>query len=150
MIADFRKEYFFLSNFYMRPMMFEEILYPSSEHAFQAAKSFDVEVRKKIAALVKASHSKAEGRNIALRDDWEKPGITGTLPVKYDVMKDVVRAKFTQHKDLAERLLATGDQELVEGNNWNDITWGVCGGVGTNWLGKILMEIREELRAGTK
>jgi predicted NAD-dependent protein-ADP-ribosyltransferase YbiA (DUF1768 family) len=48
---------------------------------------------------------------------------------------------------LADRLLLTGDEELIEGNYWHDHIWGVCDGTGTNWLGKILMEIRDELRA---
>ena len=61
-------------------------------------------------------------------------------------MLDVVRAKFDQHPDLAQKLLATGDEELVEGNDWGDIYWGVYKGHGKNMLGKILMRVRAELR----
>ena len=61
-------------------------------------------------------------------------------------MLNVVRAKFDQHPDLAQKLLETGDEELVEGNTWGDRYWGVCGGKGKNMLGKILMRVREELR----
>ena len=61
-------------------------------------------------------------------------------------MLDVVRAKFDQHPDLAQKLLATGDEELVEGNDWGDIYWGVYKGRGNNMLGKILMRVRAELR----
>lgn len=61
-------------------------------------------------------------------------------------MYEICKAKFTQHKDLAEKLLETGDEELVEGNKWNDTYWGVCNGKGKNQLGKILMRIREELK----
>ena len=60
-------------------------------------------------------------------------------------MYDVCKAKFTQNPELAEKLLATGEQELVEGNNWNDTFWGMCRGKGKNMLGNILMKIREEL-----
>ncbi len=49
--------------------------------------------------------------------------------------------------DLAQRLLATGDAELVEGNNWGDRFWGICRGEGRNELGKILMKVRDELRS---
>uniref|UniRef100_UPI00345E83CD NADAR domain-containing protein n=1 Tax=uncultured Duncaniella sp. TaxID=2768039 RepID=UPI00345E83CD len=50
---------------------------------------------------------------------------------------------------LAEKLIATGDAELVEGNYWHDTVWGVCDGVGENHLGKILMRVREELKNST-
>jgi len=56
-----------------------------------------------------------------------------------------VREKFKQ-EDLKQMLLDTGDQELVEGNTWNDTFWGVCRGEGQNNLGKILMKVRMELR----
>jgi ribA/ribD-fused uncharacterized protein len=81
--------------------------------------------------------AKRAGRNLQLRHDWEK--------VKYDVMLDIVFAKFYQHPELAAKLLATGDAELIEGNWWNDTTWGVCNGVGSNWLGRILMMVRARL-----
>ena len=60
-------------------------------------------------------------------------------------MYDVVKAKFSI-KHLKEMLLATGNEELIEGNLWNDTYWGVCNGKGQNKLGKILMRVREELR----
>ena len=55
-------------------------------------------------------------------------------------------AKFTQNEELKEKLLATENEELVEGNTWHDTYWGVCNRRGKNKLGKILMRIREELR----
>ena len=61
-------------------------------------------------------------------------------------MLDIVMAKFRQHPDLTEALLDTGDAELIEGNTWNDTTWGVCNGKGLNWLGKILMIARAQLK----
>lgn len=61
-------------------------------------------------------------------------------------MRRLVWRKFTDDPYLAELLLATGDEELVEGNVWGDTFWGVCEGKGENWLGKILMDIRKELR----
>lgn len=60
-------------------------------------------------------------------------------------MVDIVRAKFTQNKELAKRLKATGDKTLIEGNYWHDTYWGVCEGVGENYLGKILMNLRSEI-----
>jgi len=64
-------------------------------------------------------------------------------------MEMLVRAKFSGPL-LAERLLATGTNELVEGNSWGDRTWGaVWDGYrrdGRNELGRILMQIRAALR----
>ena len=73
-----------------------------------------------------------------LRSDWEE--------IKYDIMYEVCKAKFTQHPDLAQKLLDTGDEMLVEGNTWGDKVWGQVKGEGQNMLGQILMRIRDELR----
>lgn len=78
------------------------------------------------------------GRNVVLRDDWER--------VKLNVMKEILIIKFTTNQGLAEMLLATGEEQLVEGNTWNDHYWGVCNGVGQNHLGKLLEEVRAMLR----
>jgi ribA/ribD-fused uncharacterized protein len=130
-------KYEFLSNFHMAPVLYEGILYPSSEHAYQAAKSLDPVVRNRVAKLSTAGQSKKAGRQISIRPDWEQ--------VKYDIMSEIVLLKFMQHPDLKEKLLATGDEELVEGNTWGDSYWGVCRGVGQNKLGEILMKVRKIL-----
>ena len=56
--------------------------------------------------------------------------------------------KFTRNRDLKEKLLATGDAELIEGNTWHDTYWGydITKKRGKNKLGKILMVVREDLR----
>ena len=76
------------------------------------------------------------GRSVSLRPDWED--------IKDDVMLEGLYRKFT-NDELAEWLLDTGDEELVEGNWWGDRYWGVCNGIGQNKLGKLLMKVREEL-----
>jgi ribA/ribD-fused uncharacterized protein len=78
-------------------------------------------------------------RSRPLRSDWEQ--------VKDDVMRAAVLQKFLTHQDIQQTLLGTGDEELVEATT-NDYYWG-CGtnGTGKNMLGKILMEVRAELRA---
>ena len=138
-IAQFKGEYRFLSNFYPVAVEFEGIMYPTVEHAYQSAKTLDMNERKRIAALPTPSDAKREGRKLKLREDWET--------VKSDVMERCVRYKFTHDAELRERLLATGDAILEEGNDWGDRVWGVVNGVGENRLGKILMKVREELRS---
>ena len=137
-IAEFQGEYRFLSNFWPAEVVYEGITYPTAEHAYQAAKTLDIEQRKKISALPTPAEAKTAGRALKLRDDWET--------AKFTVMEDVVRYKFTHHAELRAKLLATGDLLLEEGNTWGDRVWGVYQGQGENRLGKILMKIRQDFR----
>ena len=140
-IEQFQGPYRFLSNFYPAVVEFEGITYPSVEHAYQSAKTLDRAERQRIAAIADPAEAKRAGRALQYRADWET--------VKFDVMERCVRDKFTRHADLREKLLATGDTELEEGNTWDDRIWGVSppgSGQGENRLGKILMKVRAELR----
>lgn len=143
MIVEFENEYAFLSNFYPSPFIHDGIEYPTVEHFFQAAKTLDIQKRKAIAAAKTPGLAKRMGRSVQLRSDWEK--------VKVYYMELGLRLKFA-NKDLAEKLLATGDEELIEGNWWCDQTWGSCNcpkhirTPGRNLLGILLMELRKELQ----
>lgn len=140
MIDSFSCDYAFLSNFFPSPICIDGLVYPTVEHAFQAAKVKDREIKKQFTQIRKPAGAKSLGRKVSLRHDWEH--------VKVSIMTDLVRLKF-QDPELAQRLLDTGDQRLVEGNHWNDRFWGVCSGYGRNELGKILMKIRDELRVAS-
>ena len=140
-IGEFQGEYRFLSNFWPAEVVYEGITYPTAEHAYQASKTLDADARRRIAALPTPAEAKAEGRKLKLRDDWET--------AKFVVMEDVVRLKFTSHPQLRDKLLATGDAVLEEGNTWGDRVWGVYQGHGENRLGKILMKVRQELRSSS-
>ena len=59
-------------------------------------------------------------------------------------------AKATGRKIDLEKLLATGDEHLEEGNTWGDTTWGTVNGIGENRLGRILMKVRKELQEESK
>lgn len=142
MIDSFDGEYRFLSNFFPCWVFYEGISYPSTEHAYQAAKSLDNQVRLIISCLKTPGQSKRAGREIQIRPDWED--------VKEQIMYDLLKLKFSI-PHLKEKLLATGDLQLIEGNTWHDCVWGVCsctkcGGVGTNLLGKLLIRVRQELK----
>ena len=137
-ITSFSGDYRFLSNFFPAEITYEGIKYKTTEHAYQAAKTLVQSLRERVALLYSAAEAKKFGRGIHLREDWET--------VKFTVMLDVLRLKFSDVA-LATRLLETGDSELIEGNTWGDQIWGVCNGVGENNLGKLLMQVRGEIRA---
>ena len=99
-ISDFRGEYRWLSNFHLVEVELDGLRFPSTEHAYQAAKTLDIEERRAIQALSTCRQAKRAGQRL----------------------------------------------KLVEGNTWGDRFWGVCGGVGLNWLGRLLMQVRDEVR----
>lgn len=136
MIDSFRGQYYFLSNFYYPSrVIYEDWIYVTVEHAFQAAKTNDFYERIPIFLSLDPTKAKQLGRLVTLREDWEE--------VKDEIMYNLVTQKFTQSNYLKRKLLETHPQELIEGNWWGDTYWGVCRGVGQNKLGKILMEVRE-------
>lgn len=133
------------SNLFRRPIEFEGEVFATSEHAYQAGKARKPEVRRWLmeaptpALLAMAAHGLYY---------WDvAPGWSST---KFDRMRRVLRAKFTQHEDLRALLLSTGEARLVESatvDNEVNRLWGEVNGVGRNMLGQLLMELRTELRA---
>lgn len=114
--------------------------YNSVENYFQAMKVMPFESTMHVAiALATPSRSKQLGRQVELRPDWND--------IKYEVMKRGLLAKWSK-PEYRDVLLATGDEIIIEWNNWGDRIWGVDirDDEGLNLLGKALMEIREELR----
>lgn len=137
MIKNFRGENHFLSNFCTAPILWDGVFYMNNEAAFQSAKLLSKEERRAF-SMLDPTTAKRQGRKVQLRPDWEK--------VKYDIMYDIVKTKFEQNEALKIKLLATGDQYIHEENSWGDRVWGTVNGVGKNYLGKILMKVREESR----
>jgi ribA/ribD-fused uncharacterized protein len=146
-IDSFKKEYSFLSNFYLCDIELGGIIYPSIENAFQAGKAVDPTLFKKFAKDT-ASEAKRRGNEIKCRADWDK--------IKVSLMKDLLRIKF-EDTTLRTKLLLTGNIKLIEGNWWHDNFWGICTcGKCNNWhdknsntLGKLLMEVRKECQEKT-
>lgn len=134
MIDRFVDKYSFLSNFFEVDILFDGLVYPSVEQAFQAAKTDDRAERFEIMSTT-PSLAKKRGRKVQLRENWEE--------VKFAIMEMLVREKFSRGR-LRKRLLDTKNHELIEGNLWGDTFWGMCNGVGDNNLGKILMKIRDD------
>lgn len=129
----------FLSNFWVQTnvtITFEGMDYPSTEHAYQAAKTVLQVEREEIQRAPTPGIAKRLGRKITLRDNWDI--------IKDQVMDEINFQKFS-HPSLKEMLLKTGDLYLEETNYWGDTYWGVCNGKGRNILGLTLMKIRKKL-----
>lgn len=143
MITKFEGRYSFLSNFYAAQTVYDGLRYPTSEHAYQAAKSLDDADKIAILQASTPDDCKKLGRQIKIRPDWEE--------IKDDVMYEIVKNKF-RNPGLATKLLRTGDEQLCEGNYWHDNYWGACECPKCrllprrNQLGKTLMRVREELK----
>lgn len=145
MIESFSGKYRFLSNFWLVPVRntFDNdgILYPSVEHAYQAAKTLDMEQRNTIARNNSAAEAKKIGRTLELRNDvsWDV--------LKFNIMYTLLDYKFQLTK-LGAKLAETGNEKLVEKNYWHDNLWGMCSCLACsakthhNTLGRMLMNIR--------
>jgi len=142
-ITRFKNEFDFLSNFHACRVVHGDLLFKSAESAYQAAKSTDFKERILISNM-EAKEAKKYGQSIALRPDWDA--------VKLGVMRDILFSKFQVNGYLWDKLAATGDAVLIEGNRWHDQFWGDCicprckDTPGENHLGRILMELRDTYR----
>lgn len=143
-INSFRDQHRFLSNFHQCPFEYDGLTYPNAEAAFQAQKCSDLAGRIRYTHIKNPVIAKRLGRHETLPADWDA--------TCFDLMNAILHQKFA-NPELAQLLLATGDAYLEEGNHWHDNRWGRCtcdkcrANDGQNWLGKILMNIRDELRA---
>ena len=142
MIQQFEKEYSWLSNFIPCPIVLNGITYPSVEHAYTSAKSDDVRWHLKCAdESITPGKIKRMSKDICLVKNWDF--------FKVEVMRECLAQKFSQ-EPFKTMLLETGDTCIQEGNYWGDTFWGVDLNtkIGENKLGKLIMEIRENLKNG--
>ncbi len=136
-----KDEYGCFSNFARAPFEVDGKVWLTSEHYFQAMKfpdapEYQEKIRTTPSPMVAARLGRS--RSVPIRKDWESS--------KDDIMREAVRMKFTHNLEMRKILLSTGDAQLVE-HTKNDRYWGDGGdGTGRNMLGKILMEVRDELR----
>lgn len=143
MIYYFKGIYDFLSNFYEVDLMINGRLYKSVEHAYQAFKTKNVDEHEWIRNAPSASKAKSFGKKIKVRDNWDN--------LKYKTMLKLIRLKFKKPQ-LREKLLNTHNETIIEYNYWHDNIWGNCTCNkckkidGKNWLGEILMLVRDEIR----
>jgi N-glycosidase YbiA len=136
MINGFIGGHRFLSNFWPVEIHLGGIIFPTLEHAYQACKTLDPAERRMIASLATPGQAKRAGKKLTMAPDFDN--------CKLIIMKKLLHVKFTEPR-LQELLLATGDQEIIEDNYWGDTFWGTCNGVGSNHLGKLLVQVRREI-----
>lgn len=137
-----------LSNLFRRAVVFEDTVFPTAEHAYQAGKARDPKVRAWLLAAPSPALVAMAAHGLYSWDvtpNWAS--------IKFARMRNVLLAKFSQHEDLRDLLLSTGNARLVEVgtvDNAVNRTWGEVNGKGQNMLGVLLMEVRDELRNKTK
>jgi len=145
MIEDFESpEHEFLSNFAIVDVEYKGIVYPSVEHAFQSAKCNGKDWKIKCQDRgIKPGKIKSLAKHVKVVENW------GNL--RLEVMRDCVKAKF-QQEPFKQKLIDTGHEHIQEGNHWYDSFWGVRTDTnkGQNHLGRIIMDVRDELLFGIK
>jgi N-glycosidase YbiA len=151
-----RASFRFLSHFYQSPIFVDGETWPTVEHYFQAQRSNDPTYREAIRRAVtpgnaeRLAASPDAPRRISKQSWFRRHGMQPRADwrdVELDIMRRGDWAKFTQNPPLAEMLLATGSAELLE-DSPVDVFWGQGpDGLGQNWAGRILMEIRDRLRS---
>ena len=142
--------YGWLSNFERTPFVVEGKMYPTNEHYYQSQKSKTPEIQEYIRGAPNATIAMGLGRMLEqqpydkyLADDWDE-GCGTDHPKKLDVMLKGLRHKFMNPR-LRQLLIETGDAVIHE-NSEDDLFWGIGDGTGESWLGKLLMQVRKEIR----
>ena len=137
------KPYGAFSNLFRREIVFEGERFVTSEHAYQAGKARKPAVRAWLMAAPSPALLAMAAHGLYY---WDvAPGWSKT---KFDRMRAVLHAKFTQHDDLRDLLLSTKTARLVESateDNAVNRLWGEVNGEGRNMLGEMLMELRAKL-----
>jgi ribA/ribD-fused uncharacterized protein len=137
-IKEFQGAYRWLSNFSPCKVILDGVEYQSVEHAYMSAKSNDLDWKSFCATTISPGEVKKASRSVQLIPDWDQ--------VKVDIMRTCIDQKYNQ-SPYKEKLIATGNEYIQEGNMWNDTFWGVSlkTNKGKNMLGVLIMEKRIKL-----
>lgn len=133
-------EFYVLSNFSAFNLSWKGLVFPTSEHAYQWSKFFDQGIKDKILAAPSAheAYRISQCHILDVRSDWSRE-------VRLKTMKYILRAKVDQHEYVRRKLLETDKRILVE-DSWRDSVWGWGPDQkGQNLLGRLWMEVREDL-----
>lgn len=136
------KEYYIFDNFSSFQVEWHDFLWPTSEHAFQAAQF--MEIAEEVVELIKNARSAHDAQKIA--HDHSNERLPSWDKIKLEVMKDILRHKIDQNPYVLKKLLQSGERLIIE-DSWRDSEWGWGENKdGENKLGGIWMELREEYR----
>ncbi|SCF72641.1 NADAR family protein [Streptomyces sp. Ncost-T10-10d] len=127
---------FGLRNDYPAPITVGEVVYPSVAHAYWALSVAQPEVRSAITAADTAAAVHKLAAGTPRHEGWEH--------IRTAVMTSLLRAKYDQHPELAEILLATDDATMIY-DDMDSAFWGDNAGRGRNWTGRLLELVRSEL-----
>lgn len=147
-INGFKNDFYFLHNFYPCPVLYEGLIYPSAEHAYQASKTDDDNTREIIRNLLDGQTAKsyaASKYRSMKRQDW--------IRIRESVMLTVIQSKFFNNINLAKMLAETGNSAIINSLSNGDALdtyWGVRGTRGENRLGVILMHVRTQIQDAVK
>lgn len=136
-VTKFRGDYGFLSMLYECKIPWLDLDFDCLETALIASMTFDRDIQELLATM-EVLQAKKLAKVLDVRDDWDD--------IKIDVARRLSEVKFTNNRNMYSRLMATGNMELIEGNDFYETFWGVCDGEGCNEYGKILMQVRRDLR----
>lgn len=142
-VGPFKDDYRWLSNFWLAPITYNGVIYPTTEHFYQSHKTIIPAEIQQVIDSPTPGVAKRAGLTITPRDDWDN--------IKFSIMRKATILKYSQHEDLMEMLLGTGNEDLVEYNHWHDNFWGFCTCAGCqdlphlNNLGQALEDVRSFL-----
>lgn len=137
------KEFYPFDNFSAFQVEWRDVLWPTVEHAYQAAKFMGVS--SDVVELIKNARSPHDAQKIA--NEYKVQRVTDWNEIKVGIMKEINRCKIDQHPYVLKKLLESGNRIIIE-DSWRDSEWGWGENRnGENLLGKLWMELREEYRA---
>ena len=137
----YEHDYYMFSNFSSFAIEWKGKLWMTSEHAYHSEKFTD--------EALKAAIRETRSAHDALKLSHEHGGAycPDWAQVKVGIMKEILHAKVAQHPYVKKKLLETGEREIIE-DSWRDDFWGWGPNKdGQNHLGKLWMEVRDEIRA---
>ena len=135
--------YGWLSNYERTQFVVDGKTYPTNEHYYQAQKANHPAIHDYIRNAPHARIAMVLGRQLERNKYLKKFMVEDWELKKHNVMLKGLRHKF-QDPDLKKLLLSTGGSILHE-DNPDDFYWAIADGTGESWLGKLLMQVRDEL-----
>ena len=140
----YEQDFYVLSNFSAFSLTWRRSWFATAEHAYHWEKFIQWPRLQTLIRTAQSAHEAfklAEEHRDERRPDWDE--------FKVDIMRSILCAKVAQHEYVRRKLLATGDRELIE-DSWRDDFWGWGPNRdGKNMLGKLWMQVRQQLRAGS-